>query len=76
MWQRLSPHRGGHRTGILGEMLKLCFASEISSLFLFKELVVATFPKDQRWTVWFKINQVKTGPERCIMDYGDLFALS
>lgn len=71
-----SPHRGGHRSGILGEILKLCFASEISSLFLFKELVVATFPKHQRWTVWFKITQMKTVPERCVMDYGSLFALS
>lgn len=76
VWQRPSPHRGGHRTGVLGEILKLCFASEISSLFLFKELVVATFPKHQRWTVWFKITQVKTVPERCIMDCGNLFALS
>lgn len=71
-----SPHRGGHRSGILGQILKLCFASEISSLFLFKVLVVATFPKHQRWTVWFKITQVKTVPERCVMDYGNLLALS
>lgn len=67
--------RGGHRSGILEEILKLCFASEISRLFLFKELVVATFPKHQRWTVWFRITQVKTMPERCVMDYGNLFAL-
>lgn len=71
-----TPHWGGHRTGVLGEILKLCFASEISSLFLFKELVVATFPKHQRWTVWFKITQVKTVPERCVTDHGNLFALS